>query len=134
MTSSRRFDPYETRSGVIKRFHFEPDHDPTTPARPGLTVYVIVSLDDAGRPLHIDCPANTMGSMERGLLRGLFELVNSHLDRGLSLTELVPLFRGTKFEPTCMLRLGAEAHAATSPLDAIFRWIEERFGSAEAHP
>jgi hypothetical protein len=114
--------------GITKKFEFAYDNDGGA-ARPVLTVYVTVVLRD-GRPCRISSAATATGSLESGLLRGFFDLVNAHLERGVSLAELAPLFRGTKFEPTCMMRVGGKAHAATSPLDAIFGWLCEKWPEA----
>jgi hypothetical protein len=112
--------------GIIRKFEFAYDNDGGA-VRPALSVYVNVAVRD-GRPCRISCAANDTGSLESGLLRGFFDLLNAHLERGATLGELAPLFRGTKFEPTCMLRIGDRAHVATSPLDAIFSWFIQRFG------
>ncbi len=116
--------------GVTKKFEFVYDNDGGA-ARPALTVYVTVVLRD-GRPCRISSAATATGSLESGLLRGFFDAINAHLDRGVTLAELAPLFRGTKFEPTCMMRIGEQTHAATSPLDAIFAWMLQRFGGETA--
>ncbi len=115
----------DTLPSVTRRFEFAYDNDGRDQPR-SLTVYVTVMLCD-GRPYHITSAATATGSLESGLLRCFFDAINAHLERGVTLAELAPLFRGTKFEPTCMLQIGDQAHAATSPLDAIFGWMLERW-------
>jgi hypothetical protein len=109
--------------GITRRFEFRYDNDGRA-SRAALTVYVTVMLND-GHPCRIVCAGNDTGSLESGLLRAFFDSITAHLARGVTLPELAPLFRGTKFEPTCMLRF--DGRPTTSPIDAIFGWMCERW-------
>ena len=106
---------------MIRRFEFVFDSDGHV-AREPLTCYVNVCLRD-GKPWKIQCAANDTGSLESGLLRGFFDSINAHLERGVKISELAPLFTGTKFEPVGQVRIDGRNVLATSPLDAIFRWL-----------
>jgi ribonucleoside-diphosphate reductase alpha chain len=94
--------------------------------------YITVGLYDEGQPGEIFVNISKEGSTIRGLMDSVAVLTSVALQYGVPLRNLVEKFRGVHFEPNG-LTSNPQIPAATSLVDYIFRWLEQRFlGGAPA--
>jgi ribonucleoside-diphosphate reductase alpha chain len=94
--------------------------------------YITVGLYDEGQPGEIFVNISKEGSTIRGLMDSVAVLTSVALQYGVPLRNLVEKFRGVHFEPNG-LTSNPQIPAATSLVDYIFRWLEQRFlGAAPA--
>ncbi len=98
--------------------------------------YVTVGLYDDGSPGEVFVTISKEGSTIRGLMDSVAVLTSLALQYGVPLEDLARKFEGTRFEPYGFTN-NPDLPQATSLVDYIFRWLEQRFGEgkrAEARP
>jgi ribonucleoside-diphosphate reductase alpha chain len=92
--------------------------------------YITVGLFDDGRPGEVFITISKEGSTIRGLMDSVAVLTSLALQYGVPLEDLVRKFRGVHFEPAGFTD-NPELPQASSLVDYIFRWLEERFVTKE---
>ncbi|OGO50894.1 MAG: ribonucleoside-diphosphate reductase, adenosylcobalamin-dependent [Chloroflexi bacterium RBG_16_68_14] len=88
--------------------------------------YVTVGLFEDGRPGEVFITISKEGSTIRGLMDSVAVLTSLALQYGVPLEDLVRKFRGVHFEPAGFTD-NPELPQASSLVDYIFRWLEQRF-------
>jgi ribonucleoside-diphosphate reductase alpha chain len=88
--------------------------------------YLTVGLYDDGAPGEIFVNIAKEGSTIRGLMDAVAMLTSVALQYGVPLENLVVKFRGVHFEPAGFTN-NPKIPSATSLVDYIFRWLEQRF-------
>jgi len=89
--------------------------------------YVTVGLYDDGSPGEVFVTISKEGSTIRGLMDSVAVLTSLALQYGVPLEDLARKFEGTRFEPYGFTN-NPDLPQATSLVDYIFRWLEQRFG------
>ncbi len=92
--------------------------------------YVTVGLFDDGSPGEVFITISKEGSTIRGLMDSVAVLTSLALQYGVPLADLVRKFRGVHFEPAGFTD-NPELPQASSLVDYVFRWLEERFLTEE---
>ncbi len=92
--------------------------------------YVTVGLYEEGLPGEIFVNISKEGSTIRGLMDSVAVLTSVALQYGVPLESLVTKFRNVHFEPSGMTS-NPRIPTATSLVDYIFRWLEQRFIAPE---
>jgi ribonucleoside-diphosphate reductase alpha chain len=95
--------------------------------------YLTVGLYDDGAPGEIFVSIAKEGSTIRGLMDAVAMLTSVALQYGVPLENLVVKFRGVHFEPAGFTN-NPKVPSATSLVDYIFRWLEQRFAAHPAPP
>ena len=96
-------------------------------ATESLRIYVQVGLyPDTGEVGEIFMKADRMGSAISGLLDALSMAVSVGLQSGVPLRWYVEKLRNMQFEPSGTLE-GVPGRRVASVVDAVARWLEERF-------
>jgi ribonucleoside-diphosphate reductase alpha chain len=95
--------------------------------------YITVGLYDEGQPGEIFVNISKEGSTIRGLMDSVALLTSVALQYGVPLQNLVDKFRGVHFEPNGMTS-NPQVPTASSLVDYIFRWLEQRFLVAPSAP
>jgi len=93
--------------------------------------YLTVGLYDDGAPGEIFVSIAKEGSTIRGLMDAVAMLTSVALQYGVPLENLVVKFRGVHFEPAGFTN-NPKIPSATSLVDYIFRWLEQRFAAQPA--
>ena len=110
----------DERYGKVKKIYIGPQKMLVRPAtyESGVLGEFFVTMDKTG-------------DTTRGLLDAVATAVSIGLQYGIPLEVFSSKFEHTKFEPSGQVRPGEgeEPHFASSPLDAMFRYLRERFGS-----
>ncbi|HYM14330.1 MAG TPA: vitamin B12-dependent ribonucleotide reductase [Dehalococcoidia bacterium] len=88
--------------------------------------YLTVGLYDEGGPGEIFVNISKEGSTIRGLMDAVAMLTSVALQYGVPLENLVAKFRGVHFEPNGLTG-NPRIPTASSLVDYIFRWLEQRF-------
>lgn len=88
--------------------------------------YLHVGLFDDGSPGELFINMSKEGSTIAGLMDALGVVVSMSLQYGVPLSALVDKFSHTKFEPSGFTS-NANLRTASSVIDYIFRWMEQRF-------
>jgi ribonucleoside-diphosphate reductase alpha chain len=92
--------------------------------------YLTVGLYDDGSPGEVFVTISKEGSTIRGLMDSVAVLTSLALQYGVPLEDLARKFRGTRFEPYGFTN-NPEVPQATSIVDYVFRWLQERFGEGK---
>ena len=92
--------------------------------------YVTVGLYDDGSPGEVFVTISKEGSTIRGLMDSVAVLTSLALQYGVPLEDLARKFEGTRFEPYGFTN-NPDLPQATSLVDYIFRWLEQRFGEGK---
>ena len=92
--------------------------------------YVTVGLYDDGSPGEVFVTISKEGSTIRGLMDSVAVLTSLALQYGVPLEDLARKFEGTRFEPYGFTN-NPDVPQATSLVDYIFRWLEQRFGEGK---
>ncbi|MEX2247941.1 MAG: vitamin B12-dependent ribonucleotide reductase [Dehalococcoidia bacterium] len=95
--------------------------------------YLTVGLYDDGAPGEIFVNISKEGSTIRGLMDSVALLTSVALQYGVPLGNLVAKFRGVHFEPAG-LTANPRIPTASSIVDYIFRWLEQRFLNTTSQP
>ena len=96
--------------------------------------YVTVGLYEDGTPGEVFVTISKEGSTIRGLMDSVAVLTSLALQYGVPVDDLARKFGGVRFEPHGFTN-DPELPQATSIIDYIFRWLEQRFGAeAKARP
>ncbi len=88
--------------------------------------YLTVGLYDDGAPGEIFVNISKEGSTIRGLMDAVAMLTSVALQYGVPLENLIAKFRGVHFEPAGFTG-NPKIPSASSLVDYIFRWLEQRF-------
>jgi ribonucleoside-diphosphate reductase alpha chain len=92
--------------------------------------YVTVGLYDDGSPGEVFVTISKEGSTIRGLMDSVAVLTSLALQYGVPVEDLARKFEGTRFEPYGFTN-NPDLRSATSLVDYIFRWLEQRFGEGK---
>jgi hypothetical protein len=95
----------------------------------GITVSVIVVLDDQGSPLEFILSSSQRDSLTDGLLGTIGQLITRLMKAGVPLTEVVGLLQGTCFLPFGEIKAHPSISFASSIMDYLAQWINRRFVS-----
>ena len=109
----------DERDGKIHKFHIGQHKG-----------YITTGLYPDGKPGEIFIVMNKQGSTVRGLLDTIATLVSMCLQYGVPLEDLISKFKGVKFEPQGITK-NQDILFAQSPVDYIFRYLENRFTETE---
>ncbi len=93
--------------------------------------YMTVGLFEDGTPGEIFINVSKQGSTVSGLMDTVAMLTSYALQYGVPLTELASKLKNTRFEPSGPTN-NPKIPIATSIVDYVFRWLELKFGGAEA--
>jgi ribonucleoside-diphosphate reductase alpha chain len=91
-----------------------------------ITLYATVGLREDGTPGELFLTANSVGTLERGLLHAVALLVSLALQHQVPLTKIVEKMKGIAFEPRGFTGDPA-IPSATSIVDYVAQWLEKRF-------
>jgi len=104
-----------TLPGITRRLHL-PD------GNGGLTCYAVLSWDGP-KPIRLQLNCNKQGSVERGLLHVLADVVTLALQHGVPLPEITARLKGVAFDPAGVT--GDRAIPIVSSLaDYLGRWLD----------
>ncbi|HZU77474.1 MAG TPA: hypothetical protein VFA70_11970, partial [Dehalococcoidia bacterium] len=95
--------------------------------------YITVGLYDDGRPGEVFIKVSKQGSTVSGLMDTIALLTSISLQYGVPLSTLSEKLKNTRFEPSGMTR-NAQIPHATSMVDYIFRYLEQKFVTGEQPP
>ncbi len=95
--------------------------------------YITVGLFEDGSPGEVFITISKEGSTIRGLMDSVAVLTSLALQYGVPLEDLARKFRGVHFEPAGFTD-NPELPQASSLVDYVFRWLQERFGAKEEGP
>ncbi|MCZ2110353.1 MAG: adenosylcobalamin-dependent ribonucleoside-diphosphate reductase [Dehalococcoidia bacterium] len=93
--------------------------------------YMTVGLFDDGTPGEVFINVNKQGSTVSGLMDTVAMLTSYALQYGVPLSELASKLRNTRFEPSGPTS-NKQIPIATSIVDYVFRWLEQKFDSSNA--
>jgi ribonucleoside-diphosphate reductase alpha chain len=88
--------------------------------------YLTVGLFEDGRPGEVFIKVSKQGSTVSGLMDAMALLTSIALQYGVPLTTLTEKLKNTRFEPSGITR-NSQIPTATSLVDYIFRYLEQRF-------
>ncbi|MDI6857588.1 MAG: vitamin B12-dependent ribonucleotide reductase [Dehalococcoidia bacterium] len=89
--------------------------------------YITVGLFEDGKPGEVFVTISKEGSTIRGLMDSVAVLTSLALQYGVPVEDLSRKFGGVRFEPHGFTN-NPDLPQATSIVDYIFRWLEQRFG------
>lgn len=92
----------------------------------GTKIYITVGLFDDGSPGELFVTLQKTGGIESGFMRCLCLSVSLNLQYGVPLKKLVDHFSFQRFDPSGFTT-NPEIHHATSIVDYVFRWMENKF-------
>jgi len=95
--------------------------------------YLTVGLYEDGRPGEVFIKVSKQGSTISGLMDSIALLTSMALQYGVPLSSLAEKLKNTRFEPSGMTRNPA-IPSATSLVDYIFRYMEQRFVTGQQPP
>lgn len=125
MTTPVRNRLPSTRKGLIHRFTVGIGAE-------AVSVYVETGVYEDGRIGEVFLKADRQGTLVSGLLDGISLTLSLSLQYGVPLQEVTAKLRGTRFEPQGQVEgsvLGPVI--ATSILDYLARWLDDRYGVKE---
>ncbi|MFA5608134.1 MAG: vitamin B12-dependent ribonucleotide reductase [Leucobacter sp.] len=93
--------------------------------------YMTVGLFDDGTPGEVFINVSKQGSTVSGLMDTVAMLTSYALQYGVPLPELSSKLRNTRFEPSGPTN-NKQIPLATSIVDYVFRWLEQKFDAAAA--
>ena len=89
--------------------------------------YITVGLFEDGKPGEVFVTISKEGSTIRGLMDSVAVLTSLALQYGVPVEDLSRKFSGVRFEPHGFTN-NPDLPQATSIVDYLFRWLEQRFG------
>jgi ribonucleoside-diphosphate reductase alpha chain len=89
--------------------------------------YLTVNCYEDGTPGEIFLKMDKQGSSVSGFCDAWAIAVSIMLQMGVSISYIVGKYRGTRFPPEGMTE-NKDIRIATSPVDYVVRWLEQRYG------